>query len=91
MTYKTRQAASMFEKLKVQRTRTNHHIKGHVITDFGEKLWPPIYFNKGGGDLPIRISEKMRRNLYLSKDDFHQLITCKMSRSEYLELRRCRP
>lgn len=87
MTYKRKQAVRMFEKLKIERSPTNHHIKGFVTTESGERLFPPIYFNKGSKDLPVRIAEKMRANLRLEKDQFHQLISCKMSRAKYLEIR----
>lgn len=87
MSYKCSEAERMFGKLKVVRSSANHHVKGFVLDLDGKKLFPPIYYNKGRKDLPARIVKKLRVNLGLNDEDFHELISCRMSRAEYLAQR----
>lgn len=84
MSYKCSQAERMFGKLKIARASSNHHVKGFVLDLNGNKLFPPVYFNKGRKDLPARIVKKLKTNLGLNDDDFDELISCRMSRHEYL-------
>jgi hypothetical protein len=85
--YTTRQAISMFEKLKVQNGTSNHHIKGFIIDDDGRKLFPPIYVSKGNKELPRHVEKNLAACLKLGPEHFRLLITCKMSRTEYLQIR----
>ena len=86
--YKTRQAVSMFKKLKIKKTDVNHHVKGFIIDDNGKKLYPPVFVSKGLKELPVAVESKLRKSLKLSKDEFHELISCHMSRDQYLARRK---
>lgn len=85
--YKRKEGLRVMDKLHVQRTPPDHHIKGFVVNDNGDKLYPPIYLNKSMKDIPPRIAEKLRKSLFLEHDQFDRLMSCTMSRSEYLDTR----
>lgn len=79
----------VFTKLKVQRTSSNHHVKGFLV-DKGVKLYPPVYYSKGRGELPLFVQEKLRKALYLDRKEFSTLCRCKISHEEYYKIRRKR-
>lgn len=77
----------VFKKLKVQRTPTNHHVKGFLV-DNGVKLYPPIYYSKGRGEVPLFVQEKLRKSLLLTRKELLTLCSCKISYVEYFKIRR---
>lgn len=86
--YKSHQAEKMFEKLKIENGSSNHHIRGFLIDDTGKKLFPPLFFSKGNKELPKRVENNLRKSLKLKAEEFNKLITCHMSRPEYMKLRK---
>jgi hypothetical protein len=90
-TYKARQAEKVFTKLAIQEGSSNHHRRGFLVDDTtGVKLYPPIYFNKGRGDIYPKIAQKLRISLGLDTDEFDRLMCCTMPKDEYFALRRSR-
>jgi hypothetical protein len=82
--YKTKQAVRVFAKLELVMSSSSHHIKGFLISPRGKKVLPALYVNKGSKDIPTRISRKLMAALMLEDEaDFHTLMSCKMSRSDY--------
>ena len=89
--YKAKQADKVFTKLQIQEGSSNHHRRGFLIDETtGIRLYPPIYFNKGCGDIYPRIARKLRVGLRLKEVEFDELMCCRMSRSEYFAVRRTR-
>lgn len=90
-TYKTRQAESVFKKLSIDESRSNHHRRGFLVDDMsGCKLFPPIYFNKGKKDIYPNIARKMRLSLRLTDHEFDELMSCRMTKPQYFVVRRSR-
>lgn len=85
--YNTRQMEAMFKKLQVKRGGSNHHISGFVTDENGKKLYPPIFFSKGAKELPPRVERNLMKCLCINASEFDKLISCKMSREEYLKVR----
>ena len=86
MDFNTTKAERIFKKLKIHRSSTNKHIKGFIVYN-GERLFPPIYFSKGKKKIHPPITEKIRKSLFLTKDEFKTLSKCTMSYKEYFECR----
>ena len=76
----------VFDKLEVQRSPSNHHIKGFLVEN-GIKLYPPLHYSKGRGDIPKFVEDKLSKALFLRKEEFHTLCGCKISRDEYFKIR----
>jgi hypothetical protein len=89
--YKTSQAERVFNKLEVEEGGSDHHRRGFIIDEAsGRKLFPPVYFNKGRGDIYPKLATKMRRALFLDQNEFDELMRCSMKKSAYFEIRRRR-
>ena len=88
MTYKTAQMERVFVKLQIEEKSSNHHRSGYVVDDDGKKMFPPIYFSKGRKDIPGPVAKKIRQQMFLSRDEFDQMIGCVMTRKQYLEIRK---
>jgi len=83
----SKQAGKMFTKLKIQNSKSNHHVKGFIIDHNGKKLFPPIFYSKGNKELPARVERNLCKALQINMDQFCELIECHMSREEYLKIR----
>jgi hypothetical protein len=86
MQFTTTNAEKIFAKLRIDKSGSNHHIKGFLVYN-GRRLYPPIYFSKGKKDIPVPIIEKFRKSLCLNKDQFSVLSKCSMTMHEYFEIR----
>ncbi len=90
-TYKSRQADRVFSKLSVQEGTSDHHRRGFLVdATTGARLFPPVYFNKGNGDMHPKIARKLRTSLRLVDDEFERLMSCVMTKDEYFSIRRAR-
>ncbi len=90
-TYKSKQAEKVFRKLSVDESTSNHHRRGFLVDDSsGQKLFPPIYFNKGHKDIYPQIARKMQLCLSMTNEEFNELMCCRMTRVTYFSLRRSR-
>lgn len=87
MPRKAKELLRLFDKLQIARSPSNHHIRGFVVTDDGRKLFPPIYLSKGSKEVSDVILAKLRQNLFLTREQFDTMLDCKISRSEYLNIR----
>lgn len=85
--FSKKQAVAALEKLGLVRGSSNHHIKGFLISPEGVKLFPPLYVNKGSGDLPKRIQRKLQVGLKLDDLEFSELFSCSMKKKTYFEIR----
>lgn len=88
--FKTAEFERMSGKLRAVRSDIKHHLKYWIVDANGRKLYPPYCISKGHKDAPGFVTEKVRKALYLSQDEFRILIGCGMDRDEYLTIRRQR-
>lgn len=86
MSFKPHKAKKIFSKLKIKESNSNHHIKGFLVYD-GVRLFPPIFYSKGNKEIPLQIVEKFRKSLYLDKNAFSFLSSCKMTYEQYFAIR----
>lgn len=89
-TVKTAEMERVFDKLKVMERPSDHHRSGFIVDDDGKKLFPPVFFSKGRKDIGPFVADKIRKSFLLTQREFSVLISCRMSRLEYLSLRRSR-
>lgn len=91
VTYKTAQAERVFLKLDVEEGHSDHHRRGFLIDDVtGRKLFPPVYFNKGRGEIYPKLARKLRLALGLDEAEFDELMRCSMKKGAYFDIRRSR-
>lgn len=79
-----RQAKRIMEKLEVEFVKCKHHYRGFFTID-GKKLFP-VHCSFGNKALPGDIPHRFRKSLKLSIAEFEILRSCKIGRSEYLEI-----
>lgn len=75
----------IFNKLKLE-VRSTGHQYAWLMHD-GKKILR-VHMSHGKGDIPGRISDKIRGQLRLNKDDFLNLIKCPLSLDQYLDILR---
>jgi hypothetical protein len=88
--FKTVEFEQMSNKLKAVKSDVSHHLKYWIVDSNGKRLYPPYSISKGRKDAPGFVTEKVRKALFLDKDEFRGLIACRMNRDEYLRIRRTR-
>ncbi len=64
--------------------RSTKHNYGWLTVE-GKKILR-VYYSHGRGDIPARVSDKIRGQLKLSQRDFKDLIDCPLSFEKYLEV-----
>lgn len=82
MQVKKREAATIFQKLKIKEKSSTHHVAGWVI--YNERKLFLVHYSKGRGDMVGYAGEKFCKSLKLTRNEFAQLKGCKMDRTEYL-------
>ncbi len=83
MQIKKNQISKVFAKLNME-VRSTKHNYGWLIVD-GKKILR-VYYSHGRGDIPARITDKIRGQLKLSQRDFKDLIDCPLTLKRYLEI-----
>ena len=73
----------IFEKLKLE-VRSTIHRYGW-LTYQGKKILR-VHYSHGRGDIPGKVSEKIRSQLKLSQNDFRDIIECPLSLEDYIEI-----
>lgn len=84
---KNKDVLRAFAKLDISRSSSNHHIRGFIVSDDGRKLFPPVYVSKGNKELSPFLIDKIRKSMFLTRDELKTMGACKISRSEYFEIR----
>ncbi len=73
----------VFRKLKLQVRSTGHNY-GWLIVN-GKKILR-VHYSHGKGEISEKVVNKIRGQLKLSQKDFKDLISCPMSREDYLRV-----
>ncbi len=73
----------IFRKLNLQIRSTGHNY-GWLI--FEDKKILRVHYSHGKGDIPDRIIHKIRSQLKLNRQDFKELLSCKLLLKEYIEI-----
>jgi len=66
----------IFNKLSLQVLSTGHNYGWLTVSD-KKILW--VYYSYGRGDLPDKITHKIRGQLKLSEKDFKDLVACPLT------------
>jgi len=86
MSLQSKTMLRVFDKLKLQRSKSTHHVRGFLVHE-GRKLYPPIHISKGKKEVPKFVQDKLRKALFLSRGEFSTLCKCKLSGPDYYSLR----
>jgi hypothetical protein len=81
MQIKKAEVARIFEKLRLD-VRSTKHRYGWFIFE-GKKVLR-VHYSHGKGDIPGRVTDKIRSQLKLTQKDFRKLIGCPMSFEDYI-------
>ncbi len=81
MQIKKAEVARIFEKLRLD-VRSTKHRYGWFIFE-GKKVLR-VHYSHGKGDIPGRVTDKIRSQLKLTQKDFRKLIDCPMSFEDYI-------
>jgi hypothetical protein len=85
MQLKKRDIQKIFQKLDLE-VRSTHHIYGWLVIN-GEKVLR-VHYSFGKGNIPAKISEKIRGQLKLDQNNLKKLIDCPLSKEDYLAILR---
>jgi hypothetical protein len=83
MQIKKAELAKIFKKLKLNVRSTKHRYGWFV---FEGKKTLRMHFSHGKGDVPGKVSDKIRSQLRLTQNDFRALINCPLSLSDYIAI-----
>jgi hypothetical protein len=83
MQLKKKDIEKVFQKLELQ-VRSTNHIYGWLVNN--EKKILRVHYSFGKGNIPAKVSEKIRGQLKLDQHNFSELIKCPLTREEYLEI-----
>ena len=83
MQLKKRDVQKIFQKLNLE-VRSTHHIYGWLVIN-GEKILR-VHYSFGKGNIPSKITEKIRGQLKLNQQNFKDLIECPLTKEDYLEI-----
>ena len=83
MQIKKAEIRKIFSKLKLDVRSTKHRYGWFTIE--GKKILR-VHFSHGKGDIPGRVTDKIRSQLKLSQNDFKSLINCPLSFDDYVEI-----
>ncbi len=83
MQIKKAEIRKIFSKLKLDVRSTKHRYGWFTIE--GKKILR-VHFSHGKGDIPGRVTDKIRSQLKLSQNDFKSLINCPLSSDDYVEI-----
>ena len=80
MQIKKNEIGKIFKKLKLEVRSTKHRYGW--FTFLGRKILR-VHYSHGKGNIPGRISDKIRSQLKLTQKDFRNLIDCPLSLKDY--------
>lgn len=80
----TRDADVIFRKLDLQCVDSSHHVRGYLVHEGHRVL--ALYYSFGRKPFPGRTSDKFRRSMHLADYELRRLVSCTMSREEYVSL-----
>jgi hypothetical protein len=83
MQLKKRDIQKIFQKLELE-VRSTDHIYGWLVIK-GKKILR-VHYSFGKGNIPAKISEKIRSQLKLDQNNFKDLIKCPLSRGDYIKI-----
>ena len=83
MQLKKTELTRIFSKLNLEVRSTTHHYGW--FTYQGKKILR-VHYSHGKGDIPGKVSDKIRSQLKLSQDDLRELINCPLSVADYIEI-----
>jgi hypothetical protein len=83
MELKKRDVHKIFQKLDLE-VRSTNHIYGWLVIN-GKKILR-VHYSFGKGDIPAKISDKIRGQLKLDPTHFKNLIECPLSKEDYLNI-----
>lgn len=83
MQLKKREINKIFQKLDLE-VRATNHIYGWLVVD-GKKILR-VHYSFGKGNIPARVSEKIRGQLKLDQHNFKELIKCPLAKEDYLKI-----
>ncbi len=83
MQIKKAEVGKIFEKLRLEVRSTKHRYGWFIYK--GRKILR-VHYSHGKGGVPGRVSEKIRSQLKLSKNDFKELIDCPLSLEDYITI-----
>jgi hypothetical protein len=83
MQLKKTELTRIFNKLNLEVRSTTHHYGW--FTYQGKKVLR-VHYSHGKGDIPGKVSDKIRSQLKLSQDDLRELINCPLSVADYIEI-----
>jgi hypothetical protein len=78
-------ALKIFEKLELVTRSTTHRYGWFTVG--GRKILR-VHVSHGKGDIPGKVSDKIRSQLKLNRNDFRRLIDCTLSREGYVAILR---
>lgn len=78
---KKREIEKIFNKLNLQIRSTGHNY-GWLIVESKKIL--RVHYSHGKGDIPEKITDKIRGQLKLSQKDFRDLVECPMTYEGYI-------
>lgn len=83
MQLKKRDIQKIFQKLDLE-VRTTSHIYGWLVVE-GKRILR-VHYSFGKGNIPAKITEKIRGQLKLNQQNFKDLIECPLTKEDYLEI-----
>ena len=83
MQIKKSDVLKIFDKLELDVRSTKHRYGWFMFR--GRKILR-VHFSHGRGDVPGKVSDKIRSQLKLNQDDFRGLIDCPLTRQDYVAI-----
>lgn len=83
MQLKKRDIEKVFKKLELELRSTNH-IYGWLVIN-GKKILR-VHYSFGKGNIPAKVSDKIRGQLKLTQQNLRELIDCPLSKEDYLKI-----
>lgn len=80
---KKKECKRIFKKLDLKVRSTGHNY-GWLIVN-GKKILR-VHYSHGKGDIPSKVTNKIRGQLKLSREDFKVLIDCPLSYEGYIKI-----
>ncbi|MCX6583231.1 MAG: hypothetical protein NT166_23900 [Candidatus Aminicenantes bacterium] len=83
MQLKKQDIHKIFQKLKLE-VRSTDHIFGWLVVD-GKKILR-VHYSFGKGSIPAKVTDKIRGQLKLDRQNFINLVKCPLSKEDYIKI-----
>jgi hypothetical protein len=83
MQLKKQDIQKVFQKLNLE-VRATDHIYGWLVVD-GKKILR-VHYSFGKGNIPAKVTDKIRGQLKLDREHFIDLVKCPLSREDYIKI-----